>query len=25
MFGYLEVKKDASISTSEATVTPRAG
>ena len=25
MFGYLEVKKDAAISTSEATVTPRAG
>ena len=25
MFGYLEVKKDAEISTSEATVTPRAG
>jgi uncharacterized cupredoxin-like copper-binding protein len=25
MFGYLEVKKDAEVSTSEATVTPRAG
>jgi hypothetical protein len=25
MFGYLEVKKDAKVTTSEATVTPRAG